>query len=112
MKMKCFLFSIIVLFIMGLLTGVCYAKIDLQTIVGMWLFDEGEGAIAKDSSGNNIDMNLNNGVQWVEGQFDKGLGFDGIDDNASAVVPDAPQGASLRTLVGWAKSNNPGIKSG
>lgn len=110
--MKCFLSSIIVLFTVGLLAGVCYARIDPKTIVGMWLFDEGEGTIAKDSSGHNIDVSLNNGVQWVEGQFGKALGFDGIDDSASAVVPDAPQVASLRTLVGWAKSNSPGIKSG
>jgi len=112
MKMRCFLSSIIVLFVVGMLTGTVYAKIEPKAVVGMWLFDEGEGDIAKDSSGNNNDVTLNNGVQWVEGQFGKALSFDGVDDFASAIVPGAPQGASVRTLVGWAKSNNTAIKCG
>jgi len=110
--MKYFLSSIIVLFAVVILSSAVCAKIDPKTIVGMWVFDEGVGEIAKDSSGNNNDVTLNNGVQWADGQFNKALSFDGIDDFASAVVPDAPQGASVRTLVGWAKSNNPGIKCG
>jgi len=110
--MKCFLCVIIVLFVIGTLASMGYAKMEPQTVVGMWLFDEGEGEIAKDSSGHNSDITLNNGAKWVEGQFDKALGFDGVDDSALAVVPDAPQGASLRTLMGWAKSNNIGIKCG
>ena len=110
--MKCFLYIIIALFTIDILIGTAHAKIDSNTVVGMWLFDKGEGEIAEDSSGNNNDITLNNGVQWVDGQFNKALSFDGIDDFASAVVPDAPQGASVRTLVGWAKSINPGIKCG
>jgi len=110
--MKYFLSIIIVLFAVAMLSSAVCAKIDPKTAVGMWVFDEGAGEIAKDSSGNNNDVTLNNGVQWVDGQFNKALSFDGIDDFASAVVPDAPQGASVRTLVGWAKSNNPGIKCG
>jgi len=112
MKMRFFLYIIITLFTVGILAGIAHARIDPGTIVGMWLFDEGEGEIAKDSSGNNNDMTLGGGVLWVDGQFGKALSFDGVDDFALAVVPDAPQGASLRTLTGWAKSNSPAIKSG
>ncbi len=89
-----------------------YARIDLKTVVGMWLFDEGEGEIARDSSGNGNDVRLMNGTAWVEGKFGKALSFDGVDDFASAIVPGAPQGADLRTVVGWAKSNNTSTHSG
>ncbi len=89
-----------------------YARIDPRTAVGVWLFDEGEGEIARDSSGNGNDVRLMNGTTWVEGKFGKALSFDGVDDFASAVVPGAPQGADLRTVVAWAKSNNTGIKGG
>lgn len=31
-------------------TGQSYARIDIETAVGIWFFDEGKGEIAKDSS--------------------------------------------------------------
>jgi len=112
MRESHFLPGIVVLFALGLLVTSSYAGIDPKTVVGMWLFDEGEGEIARDSSGKNNDVSLHNGTQWVEGKFGKALEFDGIDDFASANVPDAPQGTALRTVVGWAKSNNISIKGG
>lgn len=112
MRSEALLFSMIVLSVAGILVSSSYAEIDPETVVGMWLFDEGEGEIAGDSTGNNDDMQLQNGIQWVEGMFGKALGLDGTDDVASASVPDAPQGAAVRTVVGWAKSNNTGIKGG
>ncbi len=96
----------IALFAAGILANPGYAEINPRNIVGMWLFDEGEGDIAGDSSGNDNDMDLNNGVAWVEGKFGKALGFDGIDDIATATVPGVPQGTAVRTLVAWAKSNH------
>ena len=106
MKAECLLFGMIVLFTVGTLISPIYATIDPETIVGMWLFDEGEGDVAEDSSGNSNEMNLDNGVEWVEGKFGKALGFDGVDDIATATVPDAPQGTAVRTVVAWAKSNH------
>ena len=96
----------IALFAAGILANPGYAKINPENIMGMWLFDEGEGDVAEDSSGNDNDMDLNNGVTWVEGKFGEALGFDGIDDIATATVPGAPQGTAVRTLVAWAKSNH------
>jgi len=43
MKVKCLLMVVVVLFIAGMLTTQSYAKIDPDTIVGMWLFDESKG---------------------------------------------------------------------
>lgn len=41
---------------------------DAQT-VGLWHFDEGNGAIAHDSSGNGRDFTLYGGYQWVQGNL-------------------------------------------
>ena len=57
-----------------------YAKIDEASIIGMWLFDEGEGDVALDSSGNGNNGKLMNDPKWVEGKFGKALSCDGVDD--------------------------------
>lgn len=49
-------------------------------LVGYWSFDENEGDIAKDLSGNRNDGTLINGPIWTEGKFGKALSFDGVDD--------------------------------
>ena len=56
------------------------AKIDPETIVGMWFFDENTGEVAKDTSNNGNDGKLMNGPKWVDGKFGKALEFDGQDD--------------------------------
>jgi hypothetical protein len=104
--------SAIVLFAVGILVSPGYAEINPKNIVGMWLFDEGEGETARDFSGNGNDVKLENGTGWAEGEFGQALSFDGQNDLASANVPNAPQGAAVRTLVGWAKSNNTATHSG
>ncbi len=65
--------------------GISSAKIDPKNIVGMWLFDEGKGDIAKDSSGNKNDGTLMNDPKWVDGKKKPGkaLEFDGKDDWAT-----------------------------
>ncbi len=37
--------------------GQSYAQVDQETVVGIWLFDEGGGDVAKDSSGNGNERN-------------------------------------------------------
>jgi len=55
------------------------AKIDPNSVVALWLFNEGKGEVAEDSSGNG-----NNGkfagaanIKWVEAKYGRGLEFDG-----------------------------------
>jgi hypothetical protein len=50
MKLRCSLIAVVAMFIAGVLTASSDAKIDPETIVGMWLFDEGDGDIAEDLS--------------------------------------------------------------
>jgi hypothetical protein len=80
MKVKCLLIGVVVLFAVGVLTASSYAKVDLKTCVGMWLFDEDKGDIVTDSSGNKNDGTLMGGPQWVDGKFGSALEFDGVDD--------------------------------
>ena len=79
MNVRYLLIGVVVLFAAGMLTTQSYAKIDPKTIVGMWLFDEGNGKIAKDLSGNGNDGTLE-GPNWVDGKFGKALEFSGAGD--------------------------------
>ncbi|MHC4147405.1 MAG: LamG domain-containing protein, partial [Planctomycetota bacterium] len=57
--------------------GQSYAKVDHETVVGIWLFDDGGGDIAQDSSGNGNDGTLN-GPEWTnESRFGSALEFNG-----------------------------------
>ncbi len=49
-------------------------------LVGWWKFDEANGTVAYDSSGNGNDGNLTNGPTWVSGKIGGALSFDGVDD--------------------------------
>ena len=48
-------------------------------LVAYWSFDEGSGNIAYDSSGNNINGNIE-GANWTTGINGSALNYDGIDD--------------------------------
>ena len=53
-------------------------EFDLGTAVGIWLLDEGEGAIARDTSGNGNDGTLMGDTsEWVDGRFGKAINFNG-----------------------------------
>ena len=52
------------------------AKLDPDTVLGIWFFDEGKGGMAKDSSENGNDGEIVD-AQWVDGKFDKALKFEG-----------------------------------
>ena len=52
----------------------------MNGLVGWWKFDETDGTIAYDSSGNGNNGNLTNGPTWVAGKIGGALSFDGTDD--------------------------------
>ncbi|MFA4881055.1 MAG: LamG domain-containing protein [Candidatus Doudnabacteria bacterium] len=100
MKVKCLLIGVVVLFVVGLLTFSSYAKIDPKTCVGIWLFDEGKGDIAKDSSGNGHHGEIR-GAKWVDGRFGKALEFDG---KSAVVIPHNDVFIlEFFTVTGWVK---------
>ncbi len=75
MKAKTNIFVISIFTFMSIFIINAVAKIDPGTIAGMWLFDEGSGKIAKDSSGNKFDGDLNGDVTWTDGKYGTALKF-------------------------------------
>ena len=92
---------LVILFIIGMPTTQVYANIDPDTIVGLWLFNDGHGDIAKDSSGNRNDGKLMNGPMWVNGRINpnKALDFDGKDDYVLVHFGTALQSLSLEAWI-------------
>jgi len=87
------------------------AEIDPDTIVGMWLFDEGKGNVATDESGNGLDGEFEGKPKWVDGKFGQALEFDG--KGAYVQIPGHDNPNKAITVSAWAKSatdtwNQPG----
>ena len=64
------LMSFIGAFLLVALPGL--ANINAEDITGMWLFDEGGGTVATDSSQYGNDGTIH-GATWVDGKFGKAL---------------------------------------
>ncbi|MEN6427371.1 MAG: LamG-like jellyroll fold domain-containing protein [Phycisphaerales bacterium] len=58
-------------------TGRCCAAIDPNSILGIWLLDEGQGSTTKDASGNGYDGTLMGSPTWIGGHFGSALQFNG-----------------------------------
>jgi len=86
--------------------GVSSAEFDLKTVAGMWLFDEGKGDTAVDSSENGKDGELVNGPKWTkDGKFGAALEFDGNESKGHVVVGDLGLSGAV-TLVLWANPSD------
>ena len=79
------------------------AALDPETLVGAWLFDEGKGDVAEDSSGNGLDGALKGNAKWVNGQFGEALEFDGASGYVEVPAHANPQ--EQITVSIWVKSN-------
>lgn len=71
--------SIVSLFCLIFITLPISAEFSFENIMGMWLFDNGEGTVASDSSDQGNDGQIH-GATWVDGKFGGALQFDGTDD--------------------------------
>jgi hypothetical protein len=88
------------------------ARIDAESIMGMWLFDEGKGDIAKDLSGNGNDGELMNSPKWVEGKSGQALEFDGKANYVSVSDSSSLDVSTEASISLWAYINNFGTSSG
>ncbi|MGQ9610924.1 MAG: LamG domain-containing protein [bacterium] len=79
MKIKINIFVISFFIFIFIFMTHAMAKIDPETIAGMWLFDEGSGKTAKDSSGNKFDGDLNGDATWTDGKYGMAIKFNGAD---------------------------------
>ena len=69
-------------------------------LVGCWRFDEGQGSIAKDSSGRGNDGELHN-TEWVTGPFGTALHFGGEDAYVSIPRTEGLKGSDEMTVEAW-----------
>ena len=95
------------LILVSMFTFQSSAEIDLEGLVGAWLFDKGTGKVAEDSSLNGIDGKFMNNPKWTEGKFGKALEFDGaadyVDITDERLLFDSPI-----TVMAWVSLNSIG----
>lgn len=84
--------------------SVSYAAINPANIAGLWLFDDGAGTVAKDSSGKGNDGTLTGNPQWGAGKFGKALVLDG-DDYVTIKDSNSLDMTNQITVMLWFKSN-------
>ncbi len=95
----------IILFTISI-TGIVQAGIvDEEVVDVLYLFDEGEGDVAKDSSPNGRDGTIM-GAQYAEGVFGTALMYDGVDDNLLISGYMGVGGKDPRTTVFWFKASS------
>ncbi|MGH2570493.1 MAG: endo-beta-N-acetylglucosaminidase, partial [bacterium] len=75
----------------------------LDANVAWYPFDEGEGSVAADSSGNGNDGAIF-GATWTAGQLGAALDFDGVDD--WVLVADYPKPESTITVSAWVRADS------
>ncbi|MCG8375045.1 MAG: LamG domain-containing protein, partial [Chlorobiales bacterium] len=85
-----------------LLTGVAAAQ--TEDPIAWWKLDDGEGTVAKDSSGNGNDGTLAGDPTWVEGTLGGALDFDGNGDHVDCgndAIFELADGFSLAVWINW-----------
>jgi hypothetical protein len=80
--------------------GSTVSAIELDTIVGAWLMDEGAGDTVKDSSKYGHDGQINGGAKWVDGKFGEALEFKGAQWVSIPSTPELQIGDQL-TMMAW-----------
>ncbi len=80
------------------------AAIDLNEAAGIWLFEEEDGDVIKDSSknGNNGEAD---GTEHVDGIFGSGLSFNGTSDMVLVPDDDSLDLQEAWTITAWIKVN-------
>ncbi len=88
------------------------AEIDPETIVAVWLCDEGAGKTLTDSSGNGHDGELVGKAGWTnDGKFDKALAFEGVAGSRVEVPHDKSLNLDEWTITAWVKQQPTGAWS-
>ena len=100
--MKATLLCISLIIISLVLVTQIGAKVDLETAMGIWLFDENKGTVATDISGNNNHGQIQ-GAEWVKGKFGTALKFNGT--AARVVIADSESLYAKKawTITSWVK---------
>ncbi len=94
--------GILVCLSLGFIVALTEAAINPDTIVGVWLFDDGQGDTASDLSENELHGTLQGGPKWVDGKFGNALELDGV--GAYVEVPAHENPRDAITVSIWVKS--------
>lgn len=103
MRMSYSLISMVVLSAVGTLVGSSYAEIDHESIVGVWLFDEGRDDAAEDSSGNGHNGKILGNVKWTDSKFGKALEFPGVSGNFVSIPDEEDLNLVTWSITTWIK---------
>ena len=76
------------------------AKIDLETAMGIWLFDENRGNVATDISGNNNHGQIQF-AEWVTGKFGKAPKFNGVTSRVVIADSESLYAKKAWTITSW-----------
>jgi len=79
------------------------AKIDPETVLGIWLLDENKGGVARDSSKNSRDGKITGSLKVVKAKFNKGFEFEGKLNNYVSVPHDKSLNLADFTITYWSK---------
>jgi len=102
-RLKVLCISLIVISLV--FVGQSFAKIAPKNIMGVWLFNEGKGDEAKDSSKNSNDGVFVGEPEWVVGKEGKALEFDGTDDYLDCGNDESLQ-ITDGTVAAWFKASD------
>ena len=91
------------------LTG--YA-IEPEIIVGMWLFDENEGDVVEDLSGNGHEGGILGSVERVNGKFGSALEFPGKGDSYVLIAHDEAFNLTTFSITAWVNLEDKGAYHG
>ena len=97
------LFCVSLMLINLIFVSTSSAQIDFNNCVGMWLFNEGSGSLANDTSGKGNDGKIEGGANWVNGKFGKALSLDGSNDYVEIAHDDSLMVGSEHTIALWFK---------
>ncbi|MBM3238437.1 LamG domain-containing protein [Candidatus Poribacteria bacterium] len=98
----------ILAFAIGIFVSSAYAEIKSDTIVGIWLLDEGKGDTVKDASGNGHDGKFVGKIGWTDGKFEKALEFTGVGGNRVEIPHDNSLTLAEWTITAWTKQKPTG----
>jgi len=86
--------------VMLLLSGLCTDAV-LAELIGYWPFEEGQGTVTADITGNGNDGTMNGNVEWVPGYIGGGVRFDTTGERIVVGPIDPSAGTNAMTLAAW-----------
>lgn len=82
--------------------------IEPDSILGIWLLDENNGNVIKDSSGNGHNGEITGALQWAKGKYGSALEFSGQTGNYATIPHDDALSVKTFTVTAWVNLVNRG----